>query len=387
MRQWWPVLAVVGLQGGEFDTGAIGVLHYEQEKIRGKEIVIPLLYRNDFADDVRDLLAFYSRIGLSYVEQTQTFGFNAEVASNLTLERSPFEVPYYLQAYAVEDVNTALLSMASVDYYADDFSVTLGRNRVSMPWLEGSIDTVMLYSENRFVALRAFWLMNYYDLQLNYFAHADRVGGGSGMYGFWAQSGDFFPWLHVTAFTYDVPGEWLTYGALLEGDVQMMAFHGSVTHSKRHEADGIHYENFLRAWASAGSTYDGAALKLGGSLTGEQGLSAMMRYGIQPFTDFYLNNGIARPDATNVFASLGYGGSKWYVEALYGWTHYTGQMIQNWRFVVETLRTEEVDVYLGLELFPWMGIELGWMRRNADGRDYADFSQEYLMANVMVSYP
>ncbi|MEA3387444.1 MAG: hypothetical protein U9Q66_03545, partial [Patescibacteria group bacterium] len=208
------------------------ILHYEHENIKGHDLVTPLL-KHRFKDDEQNLATFFNILSYSYLSQDDTYGFNLEGRANLKVSKSEYSAPIYLEKYSLDDINHAMLSMASIDLHNNYLSLSLGRNRVDLDWLHGSIDSLILFHENSIFSARAFWFLNYYDMQVNYTKSVESLNDNKGMYGLYLQSGEYFEQFELSLYYYllqDMREMLGTQVKLYMSDT--LSIHGSYTVSK-----------------------------------------------------------------------------------------------------------------------------------------------------------
>lgn len=363
-----------------------GLLHYEYDTLQAKHYLIPGIIDRHIGDDSQNLTTFYNVLTADYADPDSSFGYHFEATASLKLSKDEYNTPYYLRQYDIKSPNDLIVSMASVDYYTDIFSFSAGRNSVDMAWLQGSMDGVIFFAQGRHASVRLFWMYDFYDLQPNYFVRYDAIADGRGVYGIYAETSLPDLPLDATGYAYSAPDHFDLYGAALTlngPDAVTLNLAGSAA---EHYKESTGFEQYWRLWA-AWEPYRGHTLEFGTSRTGRNGLLAMLQFGAHPFTPFYLNNNIDRPDADNAYARYGYSGRQWYVDLLYGKTRYTASQFTSRGVEDVTLSSVEADAHLGFALSETVGVRLAWMYLDADSRDYTEPDERLIMADLTVSWP
>ena len=353
------------------------LLHFESQKVFKKELQVSKLLTLETKEEEQNFANFYNELSYRYETDTSLFAFNTQLRYNTTLFHDEYKQPIYLERFALEDINTAFISMASVDINTQYLSVTLGRNLVDMPWLQGSIDSAMVYSENSYFSLRAFYFLNYYDFAMNYFVAEENL---EGMFGLYVESQPIKN-VDIDGYYYKVVNEGTLVGTTLHvgSDIEL---HGSYTLYNSDVKDVK--ETFIRAWLNFSK--EDVSMELGGSLTSEVGLLYMLRFGSHPFSPFYLNNEIQRSSAQNYYGKLSYDNRYFYTDILAGSTRYYDDAIVNRTRQKVWLNAFEYDIYVGRMFNEYVGMELSYMNKDLSKEDIYGFDQSLVMATLLVSW-
>ncbi|HHH72747.1 MAG TPA: hypothetical protein ENL04_02870 [Sulfuricurvum sp.] len=363
-----------------------GQLHYEYDTLQAKHYVIPGIIDKKVGDDSQSLATFYNVLSADYAAPDSDFGYHFEAAASLKLSKDEYATPYYLRQYDIKSPNDLLVSMASIDYYADTFSLSAGRNSVEMEWLQGSTDGFIFFAQGRNTSVRIFWIYNFYDLQPNYFVRYDAIADGRGLYGIYAEARLADLPLNTTGYAYTAPDHFDIYGAALSLNGPKSVTLNLAGSAAEHHQESTGFEQYWRLWA-VWEPYDRHTLACGASQTGSNWLLVMLQFGAHPFTPFYRNNDIDRPRAANAYARYGYTEKRWYVDLLYGKTQYTASQFTNSGIEAVTLSSVEADAYIGFALSERIGLRIAWMYLDADSRDYTELDEQLIMADLTVNWP
>ncbi len=389
MKRLCLLLAPMSVLAFDFEALRLsyrGLLHYEYDTLQAKHYFIPGIVDITFGDDSQSLATFFNVLSADYTDPDSSFGYHFEATASLKLSKDEYNTPYYLRQYDIKSPNDLLVTMASIDYYAESFSLSAGRNSVESEWLQGSMDGFMFFAQGHTTSLRLFWMYNFYDLQPNYFVRYDAIADGRGVYGIVIESGLEATPIETTAYVYSAPDHFDLYGATLTlnaPDAFTLNLAGSAA---QHHPESAGYEQYWRLWGSW-EAYDRHTFEVGASRTGRNGLLAMLQFGAHPFTPFYLNNNIDRSDAANAYARYSYIGRQWYVDLLYGKTAYASSQLTSRGVEQVTLSSNEADAYIGFALSKRIDIRLAWMYLDADSRDYTEPDERLIMADLMVTWP
>lgn len=356
-----------------------GLLHFENQKVFKKELQLSKLVKIQTKEEDQNFANFYNELSYRYSYDEALIALNAQLRYNTTLFHDTYSQPIYLERFALEDSNTAFIAMASVDINSEYMSVTLGRNVVEMPWLQGSIDAAMLYSENRYFSLRAFYFLNYYDFAMNYFIKDEAMD--SGVMGLYLHSEDIADILDIEVFYYNTIDEGRLFGSELHVG-SSVTFHGSYTHYVS-QLKSLQ-EQFIRIWLNY--SRDAIGVEMGSSITSEVPLLYMLRFGSHPFSPFYLNNEIQRSRAQNYYAKLSYDNRYFYTDILAGSTRYYDDTIENRALQKRWLNAFEYDIYVGSMFNEYVGLELSYMNKDVSNSDIYGFDQSLFMVTMLVNW-
>jgi len=381
-------LLYLSLLAQEYGTVTFeSTLHYENETTFGQNIIIPNVINKTLDNEQQKLATFYNILGYQYLSPNDTFAINLEGRANLQLSKSEYETPVYINKYNLDSINQAIVSVASLDLYTQYFTLSLGRNSINIDWLNGSLDSILLYHENSYLIARAFWFYNYYDFQVNYFAKNEDINDKKGIYGLFLQSGDSFEGFDLHLYYYLVQsifaltGTQFAYFPTVE-----LSLHTSYSLAKDLRIDKSFDETYTRFWGEyLINEYN--SIELGMSLTGEHQLFAMTQFGSHPFSEFYLGNEIVRPKAENYYISYEYLGDTFYLQGIYGRTDYYGETYNKNRVIKEWMQSQEIDITTGFFINDYLSFDISYMYKDADEDDYESFDQQLFMANLKAYWP
>jgi len=378
MRGFWLLFMFVNLQAASllspFSLSYKGVLHAESEQTPGKE------NDADLPAESNSFATFYNVLTAHY-DFSDDFFVTAGGRANLVLGESNYNTPFYLRGKQTSDqLNQAIISEASATYDNRDVSLSVGRMDVSYDWLLGSMDgAIASVGSDDTLSLRVFWLKNFTQLQYNYYFDLKDINEGNGMYGaiVKAREGSF----EVTLYDYFMQDLRNIIG-------------GHVSYTDGNFGVNVAYTD-AQALSLAVYDYDESFaelsfewlqgnhfMEIGASLTGENGLLAMVQLGSFMFGQFYLSNQVDRENAQNGFIRYLYGSRKWRFELLGGITAYDNSFEK----IENDLSSFELD---GYATYVWnrnWSVEVGAMWMNVDERDPIGVDQMLVTGNVVYRY-
>ena len=364
-----------------------GMVHYETETTKGHTINLEQPLPNKVYDDEKQhLCVFYSVLGYELQSSNGRWALNLEGRANIQLEKGEYTTPAYVQKFSFEDINTAMLSEASIDYYTDSVALSIGRNVVDMDWLSGSIDAVMAYGTTEMIEARAFWFTDYYDFQYNYYTKHKEINDGKGISGLYLQSGEALKQLQVCAYYYLMADRQYIVGTKLYTELKPFSLNASYAYLGTLQNAMMKEEEFWRIWSSV-IVADNHSFEVGYSRTGNNGLVAMLQFGSHPFSQFYLSNALDRPKAQNGYLQYSYEDDELFFECIGGITSYYGTTLQSSHLVPQWMQSYEVDLNVGYALGDHLLIELSYMTLDLDHRDILEFDQNLFMAELVVQWP
>ena len=123
-------------------------------------------------------------------------------------------------------------------------------------------------------------------------------------------------------------------------------------------------------------------MELGASLTGENGLLAMIQLGSFMTGQFYLSNQVDREDAKNIYLRYMYIQNKWRFELLGGYSEYNNTFLAR----VNDLFSNELDCYTSYQINRDFSLSLGLMAMQVDEADPIGVSQYLTTVNFGYSY-
>jgi len=381
-------LLYLSLSAQEYGTLSFeSTLHFENETTHGHHVYIPDIVDKTYGDEQQKLATFFNILGYQYLSPDDTFAINLEARANLQLSKDEYETPLYINKFDLDDINQAIISVASIDFYTDYLALTLGRNSVDMEWLSGSIDTIMLYHENSYLSTRAFWFNNYYDFQVNYYAKNEEINENKGVYALYLQSGDNFELFEINIYYYLMQSIFALMGTQVAYfPTENLSLHASYSLAEDLREDRSVDESYTRFWGEY-LLNEYHSVELGMSTTGEHPLFAMLQFGSHPFSEFYLGNEIARPFAQNYYLSYEYLDDTFFLESIYGRTAYYDDTIQRGRIIKEWMISYEFDITAGVFLNDYLSFDISYMYKDIDKKDFLSFDQRLIMANLKVYWP
>jgi hypothetical protein len=350
------------------------VLHAESEQTPGKE------NNASYPAESNSFASFYNVVTADY-DFTDTFFVSVGGKANLVLGEDNYDTPIYLRAKQTsDDLNKAIVSELSATYDDGTLALSAGRIDIDYDWLLGSMDGVIATAgDDDTYSLRLFWFRNFTQLQYNYAFDVNDMNDGHGMYGAIARAheGGF----RMTLFDYFMQDLRNTMGAHLNYGASRWGFNLSYTQAQALSLAAYDYdESFLECsfeWLM-GRHF----IEAGGSLTGENGLLAMVQLGSFMFGQFYLSNQVDRENARNVYARYLYGSRKWFWELLAGMTAYDNRFER----IENGLHSFEMDGYMGYSPSREWSFQLGAMWMDVDERDPIGVDQTLITGNVVYRY-
>ena len=192
MRYLLLLLFIALLEASASGTFSMeGTLYTEMEETNAHPVdsggVLPNV---TFKDETQKLTTFYTIMNYTLFSQDEQWALNLEGRAALQLGSDDYTNPVYRSLYGDEEINQAVLTEASVDYYAERFAFSIGRNQLDLDWLSGSFDSVIAYGMGEWIEARAFWFVNYYDFQYNYYTKYTDINDNKGIAGLYLQSGE-----------------------------------------------------------------------------------------------------------------------------------------------------------------------------------------------------
>ncbi len=351
-----------------------GIVHAETEQTPGKE------NNSSFPAESNSFATFYNNLSADY-DFTDTFFVTLGGKANLVLGENNYNAPIYLRAKQTSDeLNTAIVSEASATYDNGMLALSAGRIDIDYDWLLGSMDGVLATAgSDDTYSLRLFWFRNFTQLQYNYAFNVRNMNDGHGMYGAIAKADR--DGIEATLYDYymqdlrNIAGIHVTYtGDRFGAD---FSYTGAQALSRAvYELDESFAEISLQ-WLFGRHFFE-----LGGSLTGNNGLLAMVQLGSFMFGQFYLSNQVDRDNAQNGFVRYIYGGRRWQWELLAGATRYDNRYVR----IENGLSSFEVDGYMSYAWSREWTLQLGAMWMNVDERDPIGVDQTLLTGNLVYRY-
>jgi hypothetical protein len=357
-----------------YNLSYTSIVHSEYEKSLGKD-------NNDtFPSESNSYSSWFNTLNLNY-DINQNYYISLAAKANLILGEDNYKAPFYLRGKLTsKELNQAIISEASINYDSELFSVSLGRSDIDYDWLLGSMDGIIAsVGDDSELSLRLFWFRNFTQLQYNYYLKLDDINSGKGIYGAIAKAElngfeftlyDYFmselrniSGLHVnyTADTYAVNFSYSDAKAL---ELALYDYDESLTQISFETLIGSHF------------------LEVGGSITGENGLLAMIQLGSFMSGQFYLSNQVDRENAKNLYMRYIYAKKRWSLELLGGYTAYDNTFLS----VANNLSSQEIDFYIGYNIDSSWSINGGLMAMNVDESDPIGVDQYLTILNLGYHY-
>lgn len=351
-----------------------GIVHAESEQTPGKE------NNSSFPAESNRFATFYSDLSANY-DFSNAFFLSLGGKANVVLGEEPYVSPIYLRGKQTSDqLDKAIVSTASATYDDGFAALSAGRMEISYDWLLGSMDGVIAsVGRDDALSLRLFWFDTFNELQYNYAFELKHMNGGRGMYGAIGKMkhGGF----DLTVYDYYMQGLRNMAGAHLAYTGGSVGINLSYT-SSRALAEAQYQDNEQFAEASVEWLYGHHLFELGGSLTGKNGLLAMIQLGSFMFGQFYLSNQVDRENARNSYMRYIYGAGRWRWEILGGTTGYDNRYVR----IENGLRSYEADGYVGYTVNRAWSLQAGAMWMQVDERDPIGVDQTLISANVVYRY-
>ncbi|GEM_PF-2422393 len=352
-----------------------GILHAESEQTPGKED------NASFPAESNSFATFYSLLTVNY-DLTDTFFVTAGGKANLVLGEDNYDTPIYLRAKQTsDDLDKAVVSDLSLTYDNGTLALSAGRMDISYDWLLGSMDgAIVTLGSDETYSLRLFWFRNFTQLQYNYAFEVRDMNDGHGMYGAIARAKK--NGFEMTFYDYFMQDLRNIAGGHCSWSGERFGAHLSYTDAKALSLAAYDYDESFAEAAIEWLAGERHLLEIGGSLTGENGLLAMVQLGSFMFGRFYLSNQVDRENAKNVYARYLYGSRRWQWELLGGVTRYDNRF----KRVENGLSSFEIDGYLSHAFNREWTFQLGAMWMNVDERDPVGVDQTLVTANVVYRY-
>lgn len=374
----WLFLAAFILNAGDifapYSIEYTTIMHGEYEASRGKE-------NNDtFPSESNSFVAWYNVLNFNY-DIDEDFYLALGGKANLVLGEDTYTAPMYLRGKLTSDqLDRAIISEASVNYDNGLFSVSAGRSDIDYDWLLGSMDGVIAsVGSDDSASLRLFWFQNFTQLQYNYYFKLTKINDSEGFYGAIAkaQASGF----DMTLYDYYMHDLRNIAGAHINYTAENYALNISYSSGKALSQALYDYDESL-AQVSFEWLVNRHFFEIGGSVTGENGLLAMIQLGSFMFGQFYLSNQVDRENAKNGYFRYLYAREGWRFEFLGGYTSYDNTFLA----IADGLSSYEADCYLGYRFSPSWSLGLGVMYMNVDEADPISVDQYLTTLNVGYHY-
>ena len=356
-----------------YDGTWLSIVHSEYEQSIAKE-------NNDtFPNDANTFTSWYNTLNTHY-NFSESFYVTLGAKANVVLSSQPYEAPFYLRSkLSSDELNRGIISEASLNYSGELFSLSVGRNALEYDWLLGSMDGVIAGIGDERLNLSLFWFENFTQLQYNYYFELTNINEANGMYGAVAQSK--YKGAELNVFDYYMQDLRNLAGVNFRYNSDYYALSCSYSESKALSQALYDYDESLLQLsieALIGAHY----LELGGSLTGENGLLAMIQLGSFMSGQFYLSNQVDRENAKNGFMRYIYANTLWRFELLGGYTSYDNTFLA----IADNLYAYEADGYVGYKVNKALSINLGIMAMRVADADPIGVSQNLVTLDIGYYY-
>jgi hypothetical protein len=375
------LLAAFALQIAADEPGILtyeGTIYTEVEKIKGHHLDTDKITLDD---QTEKLSTFYSIINYELPFMENRWLLNLEVRAALELNTQEYTNPVYKELYGSDEINRVTLSQASVDYYSDSFALSVGRNRLDLDWLSGSFDSAIFYGVNDWIEARAFWFINYYDFQYNYYTKYEDINDNKGIGGLYLQSGEKQKQFEWALYYYHVFDQGYLAGVKFYKELLTFGINGSYSYLGQIDESRLPKESIWRIWSDI-IVDDDNTLEFGYSQTGENGLLGMLRFGAHDFSQFYLNNAIDRKDAANLYLQYNYEADRFSFECVGGITSYHDKSLIGSKLITQKMHSFEVDLNIGYALSKHTSVALGYMLLDLDEKDNLNFDQDLITLSL-----
>jgi len=348
------------------------IFHSEYERSLGKE------NNSTFPDESNSYLAWFNTLDLHYDINNNMY-ITLGAKANLTISEENYKAPFYLRGKLTSDqLDRVIVSEASLNYDNDFFSVSLGRNDINYNWLLGSMDgAITSVGDDEFLSLRLFWFQNFTQLQYNYYYEIKDMNDAKGMYG--AIGKAKVAGLDIQIYDYFLQDLRNIAGINADYSAENFSINLSYTDAKALSHALYDYDESL-AQASIQWLFGRHFFELGGSLTGENGLLAMIQLGSFMSGQFYLSNQIDRENARNAYLRYLFASRSWHFELLGGATSYDNTFLA----IVDNLHSYEVDTSFTYAINHEWSLDVGLMGMDVDEADPIGVNQ--VLATINIGY-
>ena len=350
----------------KIDIEFVSILHNELEQ--------------SMREDTNSFTSLYTHLLVNYDINEDVF-FSTGAKINKVIFEENYTTPLYLRTkQTANDINTAIISEASLNYDDGFFALNLGRQHLNYDWLLGSVDGILaMLGDDENYSFRFFWFENYYHLQYNYYMEIEDINAKKGMYGTIAKAN--FGDIEFSYFNYFVQDLRNIIGVHLNYIYNNIGLNISYTSAKALSLAAYDYdEEFLNI--SLEFLIQRHFFELGFSQTGENGLLAMLQMGNFMFGQFYLSNQVDRENAKNSFLKYIYANEKWRFELISGINNYDNSFIK----IQNNMNAYETDLYLKYNYSKNLSFDLGVMQMSVDKSDPLQVDQSLLMFNMVINY-
>lgn len=358
----------------DLDINFYSLLHVENENMLGKE------NNSSYPDENSNFATLYASLALDY-DISENIFISTMAKANYVISENNYKTPAYLRAKLTsEDINKIIIGELSLNYDDGFYSLNIGRNEIHYDWIDGSMDGVAgMIGDDESYSLRLFWLQNFTQLHYNYYVEFKDINNKEGMYG--AVTTLKKDSVEFTLFDYYIPSLRNIIGANVNLISETVALNIGYTQAKPLSLALYDYsESFIDL--SFEYLYKQHYFELGASVTGENGLFAMVQMGSFMFGAFYLSNQVDRENAKNGYLHYIYFKNRWQFEILAGLTKYDNSYVA----IESSLSSKEIDAYVNYEFNKNLSFDIGLMYMDVESRDPISVSQTLVMTNMVYKY-
>jgi len=350
------------------------IMHSEYESSMGKD------NSDAFPSQSNSYVSWYNILSFNY-DVNEDLYLTLGGKANLVLGEDTYTAPMYLRGKLTSDqLDRAIVSEASINYDNGFFSISAGRSDIDYDWLLGSMDGIIAsVGSDESVSLRLFWFQNFTPLQYNYYFKLTTINDSEGFYGAIAkaQAAGF----DMTFYDYYMHDLRNVTGVHINYTADRYALNISYSSGKALSQALYGYDESL-AQISLEWLINKHFFEVGGSITGKNGLLAMIQLGSFMSGQFYLSNQIDRENAKNGYLRYLYAKNRWRFELLGGYTSYDNTFLS----MADGLSSYETDCYLGYSFNNSWSLGLGAMYMNVDDADPISVDQYLTTLNVGYRY-
>ena len=357
-----------------YNLSFTSIMHSEYETSLGKD------NNSTFPSESNSYATWYNTLSFNYDINDKVY-LSLGAKANLVLGEDNYKAPFYLRGKLTSDqLNQVIMSEASINYDNSFFSLSAGRNDIDYDWLLGSMDGVIAsVGSDESLSLRLFWFQNFVQLQYNYYFELNNINESQGIYGAIVKSK--IKDIELTVYDYYMQDLRNISGLHVSYVSDHYALNFSHSEGKALALALYDYDESLTQ-ISLETLLGNHFIELGGSLTGENGLLAMIQLGSFMFGQFYLSNQIDRENAHNVYLRYLYAKRNWRFEAIGGFTNYDNTFLA----IADNLSSQEIDCYLAYRLDSSWSLSAGAMAMNVDKADPIGVSQTLVTLNLGYRY-
>ena len=227
---------------------------------------------------------------------------------NLSISAS---TPLYTQNLFYKAIESkAIINSASLDYYNNQTAISIGRNSLNLPLLNGNFDGFVYYQIHNNFSWRAFYFLSYEILLPTFYAKYNS--------------------LNLKGVNLSYENRYLDIKATIIDDKTENMYHTNLA---------LKYDNYAISFESAYYDSDDFLsedvkkisfsrykeplfLEFGVIKSGENGINQLLKFEQDELNSFGLGNKIYMPNAQNSYIEIGYEKNSYYLNLLLGYTTY-----------------------------------------------------------------